>query len=342
MDLSGREQRSRRNQSIGERLLDLQTRHCEMSFTMHLDCLALWNTWIGSTSCVLVQFWVVVDGFRNPLEQDTDEPVDQLGSLPDWTDSDRADLAQINEGYLSRPELKILPQAHQAVITFLKAGRLATPQQYYNARRHVLQAQTAVYDDLQEPHFRRFKKSDLYYKWLAMDEAANTPATTRTIAQTLDDSTAEAPLMMSRTHSAPRATLQPPDLRRAVASSSDLKSQTKLKDVNTAPRRSLDGNPTTRAPLFEDGYESDPMANSIASLNSDADHIRPNGNDAQIVDAMQAALTDIMGDEPEASLFHEPSLSSPLENDSMKSSLEIQRTSSPNPLMKQKKRKGEA
>jgi sorting nexin-25 len=284
----------------------------------------------------LVQFWIVVDGFRNPLEQDTDEPVEHLGSLPSWKDSDRADLAQINEGYLSKPELKILPQAQDAVSEFLKAGRNATAEQYYKARHSLLQAQTAVYDELQEPHFRRFKRSDLYYKWLAMDEAANTtpsPLSTKVMAQTLDTHPAAPSAKMSRTQSATRQALQVPDLRRAVASSSDLKSQHRIKDIDPPSRRSLDGSASTRAPLFDDDYDSDPLANSIASLNSDPETVRPNGDDSRVVDAMQAALTDIMGDEPEGSLFYEPSLNSPHDNDSLRGATEIPRTSSPMPPM---------
>ncbi|KAF2637112.1 hypothetical protein P280DRAFT_408271 [Massarina eburnea CBS 473.64] len=272
----------------------------------------------------LVQFWIVVDGFRNPLEQDTDEPMDSLGPLPSWKDSDRADMAQINEGYLSRPELNILPDARKAVGEFLRAGRNATPQQYYNARRTLLQAQTAAYDQMQEPHFRRFKRSNLYYKWLAMDEAAGV---TRALENPLAD-----PKRMVRSQSAQKNSLQPPDLRRTVASSSDLNSLGKVKDLDHPPRRSLDG---ARAPLFDDDYDSDPMAHSILSMDSDTGFGRPNDNSG-IVDAMSAALNDIMGDEPEGSLFHEP-LNSPLENSMI--ATEIPRGVSPDVMNMQRKGK---
>lgn len=315
------------NASLRDVLYDASGLSCFMEYMDRLNLMRL------------VQFWIVVDGFRNPLEQDTDEPVEQLGSLPAWTDSDRVDLAQINEAYLSKPELNILPQAHQAVAEFLKAGKTATPQQYYNARSSLLQAQTAVYDQLQEPHFRRFKKSDLYYKWLAMDEAANPSPSgvkDRIVAETIDNPSSIAPKIV-RTQSAPRHALQVPDLRRAVASSSDLKSQSKTKDLDPPTRRSLDGNAPARAPLFDDDYDSDPLANSITSLGSDSESTRPNGNDARVVDAMQAALTDIMGDETEGSLFYEPSVKSPQDDDSMRGSMDLPRAISPNPTMMQKK-----
>ena len=318
------------NASLREVLYDASGLSCFMEFMDQADLMRL------------VQFWIVVDGFRNPLEVDTDEPPEYAGSLPAWTDSDRADLAQINDGYLSKPELKILPEARQAVTEFLKAGRAATPQQYHNARRALLQAQTAAYDQLQEPYFRRFKKSNLYYKWLAMDEAANAEKSvvkTKTVAQTLDNPSFAAPAMM-KSQSRQRSALQIPhgDLRRAVASSSDLKSQGITKTIDPPPRRSLDAHTPTsaRTPLFDDDYDTDPLAHSTASLDSDHGQERSNGNDSHVVDAMQAALTDIMGDEPEGSIFYEPSLNSPHDNDSMRGSVDLPRALSPRPELQQR------
>ncbi|KAL5396530.1 hypothetical protein PMIN02_003138 [Paraphaeosphaeria minitans] len=289
----------------------------------------------------LVQFWIVVDGIRNPLEQDTDEPVELSGSLSAWTDSDRADMAQINEGYLSQPDLEISPQARQAVTTFLKSGRAATPEQYHNARRSLLHAQTAAYDRLQEPYFRRFKRSNLYYKWLAMDEAANfqkSAVSTKMVAQTLDKPSLGASARMVRSQSSQQNNLNVPDLRRAVASSSDLKTMGKGRDLDPLPRRSLDGGAPARVPLFDDDYDSDPMANSTASLDSDFGPSRQPSDNSRAVDALQAAMTDIMGDEPEGSLFAETNtLASLQDNDSMRGSLELPRALSPGPLAMQGK-----
>jgi sorting nexin-25 len=313
------------NASLREVLYDASGLSCFMEFMDQANLMQL------------VQFWIIIDSFRNPLEQDTDEPFEHLSALPAWNESDRADLAQINQAYLSNPELKILPEARKVVAEFLKAGRAATPQQYYNARRSLLQAQTAVYEELQEPYFQKFKKSNLYYKWLAMDEAANTgasPVKTSLMAHTLDNNPAKmAPSRIKRTQSSvPKQTLQIPDLRRAVASSSDLQTLGKIAE-NGPPRRSLDGHGSFRAPLFDDEYDSDTMARSTASLDSEIGGGRPNGNDSHVVDAMHAALTDIMDDEPENSLFYDPGVTSPQDNDSMKGSIELPRAMSPTPTM---------
>lgn len=320
------------NATLREVLYDASGLSCFMEFMDQADLMRL------------VQFWIVVDGIRNPLELDTDEAPNDLRSFSAWTDSDRADLAQINDAYLSKPELKILPEARRAVSLFLKAGRTATPQQYHDARRALMEAQTAAYDQLQEPHFRRFKKSNLYYKWLAMDEAANgenSAIKTKTVARTLDDPSAAAPAM-ARTPSSHKPTLQPPhsDLRRAVASSSDLKSQGAMRNMDPPPRRSLDSGPSTipRAPLFDDEYDTDHMAQSTASLDSDHGQDRTNGNDSRVVDAMQAALTGIM-DEPEGSLFYEPSVHVLPNNDTQRGSFETPRAQSPNPFNEQRSEK---
>ncbi|CAK7226107.1 tRNA (guanine-N(7)-)-methyltransferase (tRNA(m7G46)-methyltransferase) [Sporothrix bragantina] len=131
----------------------------------------------------LVQFWLVVDGFRNPLEEEDEDDDDSKGDDHDdaalpasakqpWTDADRLDIAQIDQAYLARPELHISAASRQTVRIFLEAGAKATPEQYYRARRAVLRSQVAVLNEMKAKHFQSFKKSDLFYKCLAAEEAA--------------------------------------------------------------------------------------------------------------------------------------------------------------------------
>src|SRR5436853_479900 len=123
----------------------------------------------------LVQFWVVVDGFRNPLEDDFGDEAPAAGPAT-WTDADRNDIAQISEAYMSKSELRVPPESQDVIKSFLRAGRKATPQQYRQARTAVLTAQSAVLEELQTRHFPKFKTSDLYYKFLASDQASNAAA----------------------------------------------------------------------------------------------------------------------------------------------------------------------
>ncbi|CAK7271397.1 tRNA (guanine-N(7)-)-methyltransferase (tRNA(m7G46)-methyltransferase) [Sporothrix epigloea] len=133
----------------------------------------------------LVQFWLVVDGLRNPLEEDDEDDDDSRNNGNDrdrttlpasarlpWTEADRLDLAQIDQAYLARPELHVSAAARQTVRAFLGAGTKASPEQYYRARQAVLRSQVAVLNEMQARHFQSFKKSDLFYKCLAAEEAA--------------------------------------------------------------------------------------------------------------------------------------------------------------------------
>jgi sorting nexin-25 len=61
------------NASLREVLYDASGLSCFMEFMDQSDLMRL------------VQFWIVVDGFRNPLELDTDESSDHLGSSSIWT-----------------------------------------------------------------------------------------------------------------------------------------------------------------------------------------------------------------------------------------------------------------
>ncbi|KPI44101.1 Sorting nexin-12 [Cyphellophora attinorum] len=119
----------------------------------------------------LVQFWIVVDGFRNPLEDDFgDDPIG-VSTAPSWTDADRTDIARISEAYMAKAEIDVPTESKQAIRSFLVAGRKATQAQYREARMAILSTQSAVLEQLQTNHYPSFKKSDLYYKFLATDDA---------------------------------------------------------------------------------------------------------------------------------------------------------------------------
>ncbi|KAE8453750.1 hypothetical protein EG329_009261 [Mollisiaceae sp. DMI_Dod_QoI] len=256
----------------------------------------------------MVQFWIVVDGFRNPLEDDNAEDDEIPTTLAPWTESDRADLAQINEAYLSKPELKVPESSRQVVQEFLKAGNNATPQQYFLARRAILRAQTSALEVMQDRHFQNFKKSDLFYKCLTSQEASKSLAPpTSPLGPSRSDASNKPPAPMRANTSQPFTT-KPPllritsklvpkrvDLRRQAASSVDLvHAGTGTTDGVTSSRRSLDEG---TSPLFDDEeFDSEAMANSVASLEPEPENTGPDKN---VVQAMEAALTNIMEDKPD-------------------------------------------
>lgn len=119
----------------------------------------------------VVQFWLVVDGLRTPLEDDISSDEEVPSSVPMWTQSDRNDLAQIHDAYLSGPQLKIAEKSKESVRQFLKAGNHASRQQYIRARSAILKTQSYAYQDMEAQDFPEFKTTELYYKYLASDDA---------------------------------------------------------------------------------------------------------------------------------------------------------------------------
>ena len=285
----------------------------------------------------LVQFWIVVDGVRNPLEEDLQAEDPFSGTQVQWTDSDRADIAQINESYLSKSELNVPESTKEAVRSFLRVGPGAKMPEYLRARNAVLKAQAGVLEQMENIHFPNFKKSDLYYKYLTSDDAsAKMPSRpTRALRQPSVAPILESPNRPSSlSRKATRFKANGQDLRRSANSSSDLKStgRTATDDVQfVQSRRSFDVD--TSAPLFDDDIDDEPLARSTRSLDNESlNGDQGHGNEEQMVEAMEAALNNIMTDDPKEedlkdSIFEtpEPNLLSAKMMDSPRSSGENKR-----------------
>ncbi|KAH8897037.1 hypothetical protein GQ53DRAFT_742880 [Thozetella sp. PMI_491] len=246
----------------------------------------------------LVQFWLVVDGFRNPLEDDGPEGEQLPLQLPPWTDSDRLDLAQINAAYLSKPELMVPDSSKRAVQEFLKADTAATPEQYYRARRAILRAQSAALEEMRVKYFQNFKKTDLFFKALAAEEASRSlapppaaPVAYQPPLNRASQSFTSKPNPVARI--APR--LNPANHTRRAGSASDLRSL-QVNGHNGDPlshsRHSLDEDSPT--PLFDDDDGGDEtLADSVQSLDQEPRSPVP---DTRVVQAMEQALNNIMED----------------------------------------------
>ncbi|KAH9907478.1 PXA domain-containing protein [Xylariomycetidae sp. FL2044] len=290
----------------------------------------------------LVQFWLVVDGFRNPLEDDGLEDEQLPSNLTPWNESDRADLAQINQAYLSRSELKVPTTIRQVIQNFLDAGRKATPVQYHQARQAVLKAQSIVLEDMQSRYLQAFKKSDLFYKALASEEASKNISPSQPPLpgpsaipplQRASQSYSLKPTPVSKLN--PRLNVSSSQVRRGL-SATDLGAMhtngSHSPEPSLSRRQSLDEN--SSSPLFDDDdFANDPMGDSVQSLDSE---IPKNIPDTHVVEAMEEALTNIMEDErPQTaedlreSLFGKDdgtaSLFSDKDNDSARGSLDLQR-----------------
>lgn len=257
----------------------------------------------------LVQFWIVVDGFRNPLEDDPTEDDERPANLPPWTNSDRTDLAQIHEAYLSKPELNIPESSKQAVRNFLKAGKGASQEQYYAARRAILLAQASTLEKMQSKYFDGFKKSDLFYKCLTSQEASKrtTALTTANPFNGVDrpeigpraaTSQLIPPKAMAISRISSRQSPKKMALHRPSQSSADLPSMHRRQITDlTDSRRSLDDEGDSPPFGDDDDLDSEALAGSVQSLDQDGEqHDGPTVPDNQVVEAMEAALNNIMGE----------------------------------------------
>ncbi|PGG99127.1 hypothetical protein AJ79_08691 [Helicocarpus griseus UAMH5409] len=263
----------------------------------------------------LVQFWIVVDGFRNPLEDDFGDDTNAVT----WTTADRNDVALMSEQHLSKPELRVPAESRNIVKEFIDAGKRATPEQYRKARTVILTTQTSVLLEMQNKYYPGFKKSDLYYKYLASDEAASASQAVERPPPTQSPGPEgherrPLPPLMRRTGS--QSSTKSRDLRRAAVSATDV-------------RRSLDSD---RAPLFDDDPETDPLAASTQSIGRDSQYGEGGDADANgVIETMEAALNDIITNEPNESRLEEPKptgspasfLHSSREQDSSRSSSEF-------------------
>ncbi|KAI4113758.1 MAG: hypothetical protein LQ338_008119, partial [Usnochroma carphineum] len=248
----------------------------------------------------LVQFWIVVDGFRHPLEGDNASIDNFSGGHAQWTEADRMDISQIYDSYLRKPELKAPAAAHQDIQKFLRAGKDANISHYLKARSAILKVQSAVLEEMQEIHYPAFKKSDLYYKYLTFEDSSGRAK--RPLARTLKepsvDPIPESPSKPSMSRAPTRLSAARVDLRRNASSNNDLKGAAKAMENGFQPpgRRSLDVD--TSAPLFDDEIDSDvdPMMRSTHSIDDLVNGGADDGNKERMVEAMEAALNDIMTD----------------------------------------------
>ncbi|KAK5114821.1 hypothetical protein LTR62_001978 [Meristemomyces frigidus] len=270
----------------------------------------------------LVQFYLVVDGFRYPLEGDSDEPPPGVAQS-----KDRMDIEQMYEGYLSRNELRASDEALADVRRYLKAGPRSSELEYIAARKAVLRTQTQAYASMKEVHYESFKKSDLYYKWLSIDDITPQAAMqSKQVSSPLSPDT----VMSGETSPSKARRPQPAnprkegELRRAVLSSTDLKSSSRMPSFKSDIRRSLDE--TNRPALFENDVEDDRMAQSLTSLkdyDSEGEAANRARDEAKAVREMQSALDEIVNHEDDAdSLFSESTGKQSLDSDAMDASHE--------------------
>ncbi|KAI0072221.1 PhoX domain-containing protein [Panus rudis PR-1116 ss-1] len=130
---------------------------------------------------LLVQFWLTVESFKNPLESvDSDDSDDEDEAIldPSLSATLREDISMMNELYFSGPTpdptLSVISQKHVNVIkSFGMLGdrkgdgedtQVVTPAMERKVRRSVMLAQRQVEKEMESNDFEDFKRSELWFR----------------------------------------------------------------------------------------------------------------------------------------------------------------------------------
>ncbi|KAI0334125.1 hypothetical protein GY45DRAFT_1319014 [Cubamyces sp. BRFM 1775] len=261
---------------------------------------------------LLVQFWLTVESFKNPLESvdsgSSDEDDETLLD-PAQSATLKEDISLINELYFSSPVpdtlLNSVSQKHiNTIRSFGQSAETSTPASERRVRRSVMLAQRQVEREM-EQDFEEFQRSELWFRAIA-DIQANAGKSTDDLANlggnrsptsTRQSSEAGNTIRPARGGSHPLLTGGKPTILRAESSpilsgpsprhspSPNAASATAAPaprpavsnlQVLMSPVHDSPSNSAARAPLFDDPEDAEQQEQS------------------QRMEAIQAALTDII------------------------------------------------
>lgn len=217
----------------------------------------------------LVQFWLLVNNIKDPLEDADSDPLPQHST---WTQNDIDDLSAILLGYFSDPTIDVDVTLKQHLATFLTDPAHATPQQYQAARKAILITQQSVYQAMEREDWPLFRRTDLWHKYLSADSTPTTPA-----------KPVPAPNPAAQTMTRSHSTGMLPSRQSSMASSSRNESATDLRKVM---RNSRAG----RIPSDETHQSSE----ESGSRGEDMQPVVPQQSEEEVVNAISAALNDII------------------------------------------------
>ena len=136
------------------------------------SCLAYWLEYMERRNrSRLVQLWLTIEGFKDPLEGLGQNPTldgtllvaDQVS--PSSGQSVREDLRHLHATYLSNPEqLIVFPPRAKTTITELSSLDTFGPGDVKKAKQAMFATQQAVYEQMEEEDWDNFKKTELYLK----------------------------------------------------------------------------------------------------------------------------------------------------------------------------------
>ncbi|KAI0001884.1 hypothetical protein BJV77DRAFT_970081 [Russula vinacea] len=230
---------------------------------------------------LLVQFWLTVESFKNPLESiESDDSEDDDLSPPPQTPTAKEDISMIYELYFSgtppHSSLSTISPKHISAIRDFASETSPVPNMERRARKGVMLAQRQV-EQAMEQDFEEFERSELWFRVvedIASDEnlsSAKSGRVSRSLspAQRSDSFTFQS--AMSVLH--PRTDHSPPSPGSLFKDSP----HSKVLDVLMSPFSGSEAD-DSRAPLFDD-----PADTAKATRESES-----------TIEAIQAALSDII------------------------------------------------
>ena len=262
---------------------------------------------------LLVQFWLTVESFKNPLEAvDSDSSGDDDDELIQHSETVKEDITMVNDLYFSsptpHPALSVISAKHiNAIRVFALDENTPNPSTERKVKRNVMLAQRQVERDM-EGDFEDFQRSPLWFRVVG-DTESNNAMTASVMSSSVVPDDGPSPfntirkrdspdpgIRASRT-SKPPIMINPPLTIRsesvpsmtAVSTERELLSpvrpiQSSLDLLMSSTENLAD---SSRAPLFDESEDA-----QIGPI-----------DDAQVqrMEAIQAALTDIIAFDNEES-----------------------------------------
>jgi sorting nexin-25 len=267
---------------------------------------------------LLIQFWLTVESFKNPLEAvDSDSSGDDDDELIQHSETVKEDITMVNDLYFSsptpHPALSVISAKHiNAIRVFALDESTATPSAERKVKRNVMLAQRQVERDM-EGDFEDFQRSPLWFRVVGDAESNNAMAASVTSSSVLPDS-GLSPFTAVRGNVSPS-----PSLRTSRINRSPIMINPPL-TTRSESLPSLTAVSTEREPLSS----SRPIQSSLNLLMSSTENIADSSRaplfdesedtqrglmddaQAQRMDAIQAALTDIIAFDNEESSHSRP------------------------------------
>lgn len=262
---------------------------------------------------LLVQFWLTVESFKNPLEAvNSDSSGDDDNELIQQSETAKEDITMVNDLYFSsptpHPALSVISAKHiNAIRVFALDESPPNPSTERRVKRNVMLAQRQVERDM-EGDFEDFQRSPLWFRVVGDTESNNAMTASVMSTSTTSDNgispfstvhgrqSPDPSFRASRTIKSP-IMINPPLTTRSESLPTLATIPTEREHISASrpTRSSLDlfmssaGNAadSSRAPLFDESDEA-----QIGPID-DAQ--------AQRMEAIQAALTDIIAFDNEES-----------------------------------------